>query len=250
MPIDPPFDLALVVLLIVFGGFLLFGFAFGELSPDRTHRQHTLSQLPQPAVLAACALIWWLAAARGTEIEAFSRYIFLGVAMGFVGDAILRDLLPVRNPVLWAMAVFGVGHIFYILACRELQILFDLYNTQVIVIAVVIGGVISVGTWMGLVRVPGGDPTLNNGSLAYGLLLGGMAAYAVALAIQFPALLPLAAGAALFMISDIILGNYLFHHSKWHLIGDVIWFTYIIGQALIVFSNATALTLLRGALRS
>jgi hypothetical protein len=244
MPIHPPFDLLIVVLLIVFGGFFLFGFAFGRLSPDRTRRQSKLTQLPQSIVLVACALIWWLAAARGTPLETFSRCIFLGMSLGFAGDVIMGRLFPLGNRVIWGMLAFGAGHVFYVLACREVQILFSLNDQRTLVIFLVVGFVVSVGTWMGLVRVPEGNSNQNTASLFYGLLLGGMAAYAAALASQMPALLPLAAGAILFLFSDIMLGNHIFRRNNWYLVGDVIWFTYILGQGLIVFTNSTALTLL------
>ncbi len=249
MPIEPPFDLLILILLIVFSGFLLFGFAFGKLSADRTHRQPRQTQLAQSVVLVVCALVWWLWGARSSEVETFSRYIFLGMALGFVGDVLLSNLLRLKNPVIWGMVAFGAGHAFYILSYRQLQILFSLDDRRILVIALVVSAVISMGTWMGLIYIPNGSSLLNAGSLCYGLLLGGMAAYAAALALQQPAFLPLAAGALLFMVSDIILGNYLFRQNRWHLVGDVIWFSYIIGQALIVFTNATALTLLAEAVR-
>ena len=248
MPISSPYDLLIVVLMIFFSGFLVFGFAFGELSSDRTRRQSKLTQLPQSVILVVCALIWWLAGARGTEVEMFSRYLFIGMAMGFVGDVTLGGLLRLRMPVIWGMLAFGVGHVFYLLALRELQILFSLDDPRALVIALVIAAVVSVGTWRGLVFVPGGDAVLNAGSLAYGLLLGGMVAYAAALAVQLPAFLPFAVGGVLFLISDILLGNHLFRRTRQYLVGDAIWFTYILGQALIVFSNATALSLLQAAL--
>lgn len=247
MPIASPFDLLILVLMIVFSGLLLFGFAFGKLPVDRTQRQPRQTQLAQSAVLVTCALIWWLVGARSTEVEAFARYVFLGMSLGFLGDILLSDLLRIRNALILGMAAFGVGHIFYILGYRELQILFGLEDARTLVITLVVAGVVSIGTWMGLVYVPEGETALNVGSLVYGLVLGGMAGYALALALQLPAFLPMAVGAVLFLISDIILGNFLFRQNRWYLVGDVIWFTYVIGQALIVFSNATALTLLAEA---
>lgn len=56
--------------------------------------------------------------------------------------------------------------------------------------------------------------------------------------------MPLALGAALFMVSDTILGNQLFRDNTWFMVSDVVWITYIFGQALIVFSSAIGLRVL------
>jgi hypothetical protein len=51
---------------------------------------------------------------------------------------------------------------------------------------------------------------------------------------------PLAIGAALFLLSDLILAGELFSGLKFPLIGDVIWLTYGPAQALIVYAAGAA----------
>jgi hypothetical protein len=74
--------------------------------------------------------------------------------------------------------------------------------------------------------------------LGYALLLGVMAGAAVGLVVQEARFLVLAIGALLFLVSDAILGNWLFRGNEWFLIGDGVWILYAAGQALIVFSPA------------
>ncbi|MBN1285915.1 MAG: hypothetical protein JXB47_10995 [Anaerolineae bacterium] len=243
LPIRSPFHLLIIVLLIVFGGFLAFGFAFGSLATDRTRRQSNTTRLPQAAVLAVCALIWWLFAARSTSIETFARCVFLGMALSFASNVVMAGLLRIENRVLWNMVIGGAGCIFYILALRELQILFDLGDKSTLVLMLVVGWVVSVGVWMGLIVVSEGGPATNTGTLIYGLLLGSMAAYAGALAVQMPGLMPVAAGAGLNFIANMLWGNHTLRNNNWYLVSDVAWITYIFGQALIVFTTATVLTI-------
>ncbi len=241
LPVRSPFDLLIIALLIVFGGFLVFGFAFGKPSADGTRRQSIYTQLPQSLVLATCALIWWLAAARSTTLETFARLVFLGIALHFVSDIILADVLALQHPLRWGMVVCAAAAGFYILALRQLQILFALHDNSTLVIALVVAWVMSVGIWMGAMMIQ--NPLDDLVSLTCIVLKGSLAAYATALTIQLPALLPAAVGGVLSLVSAAILGNHLLHQNKWRMIGDVAWITYIAGQALIVFTNATTLTL-------
>jgi hypothetical protein len=73
-------------------------------------------------------------------------------------------------------------------------------------------------------------------ALPYALLLASTAGFATGLALQSSHFVPLALGAALFLLSDLILAGELFSGLKFPLIGDVIWLTYGPGQALIVYA--------------
>jgi hypothetical protein len=78
-------------------------------------------------------------------------------------------------------------------------------------------------------------------ALLYALLLAGTAGVATGLALQTPAFIPVAVGAALFLASDLILAGELFNGLSFPLIGDVVWLTYGPAQALIVYGTALAL---------
>ena len=79
-------------------------------------------------------------------------------------------------------------------------------------------------------------------ALPYALLLASTAGVVTGLAVQDPVFWPMAIGAALFVLSDLIIAGRLFNprplgsqrHSD--LIDNTIWLTYGPGQMLIVYS--------------
>ena len=77
---------------------------------------------------------------------------------------------------------------------------------------------------------------LHLAALPYALLLASTAGFATGLALQSALFIPLALGAGLFLISDLILATQLFNKAYFWLISDVVWLTYGPGQMLIVFS--------------
>ena len=76
-------------------------------------------------------------------------------------------------------------------------------------------------------------------ALPYSLLLAGTAGVASGLALADRRFLPLAAGAALFLASDLILAFGLFRGSFPYQT-EAVWLTYGPGQMLIVFSTLVA----------
>ena len=83
-------------------------------------------------------------------------------------------------------------------------------------------------------------------ALPYALLLATTAGVATGLALADSGFLLLALGAALFLLSDLILAGDMFSGLSFPLIGDVIWLTYGPAQMLIVYSAATVLARLKG----
>ncbi len=71
--------------------------------------------------------------------------------------------------------------------------------------------------------------------------LASTAGFASGLALQAGGFTPLAIGAALFLLSDLILAAQLFNNLRFRFIGDIVWLTYGPAQMLIVFSVYTAL---------
>jgi hypothetical protein len=78
-------------------------------------------------------------------------------------------------------------------------------------------------------------------ALPYSLLLASTAGFATGLALQDSTFITLAIGAALFLLSDLILAAQLFNKFHFPLIGDVIWLTYGPAQMLIVYTLGSAL---------
>jgi hypothetical protein len=88
----------------------------------------------------------------------------------------------------------------------------------------------------------GSDATLLHWvALPYALLLAGTAGVGTGLALQNGAFAPLAVGAALFLLSDLILAGELFSGLRFRLIGDVVWLTYGPAQMLIVYTAGVLL---------
>jgi uncharacterized membrane protein YhhN len=233
--------------LIPWAALLFGGFAFGTADPTKTRRMPTWTRLASSFVLVIAAWLWFR-----LYREPYSLLIAIGMTLGLVGDLFMARLLPVKQPILGGMAAFGLGHVAYIAAFLHLSNIaasnaaaflgntagFDapLSRYGAWLVWLLIG---AVGWYVVVFR--GQKPTiLHYAALPYSLLLASTAAFATALALQQPVFIPLAIGAALFLLSDLILAAQLFNHAHFPLIGDVIWLTYGPAQALIVYSAATA----------
>ena len=103
---------------------------------------------------------------------------------------------------------------------------------------------LGLGAWVVFVRSPHLPPLLSYAAPGYVILLSAMTGLAASLALAAPRLWTLALGAVLFLASDTLLANHIFRKRNWFLVNDVVWVTYICGQALIVWSNVATLGLL------
>lgn len=221
--------------LIPWAALLFGGFAFGTADPTKTRRMPTWTRLASSLVLVIVA--WaWLALNRNT----YSLLIATGMTLGFIGDVFMARLLPVKQPVLGGMAAFGLGHVAYIAAFLHLGSRAGLDAAAPRYSSWLVWLLIGVVGWYVVVFRGQKVTVLHWAALPYSLLLASTAAFATALALQQPAFIPLAIGAALFLLSDLILAAQLFNHAYFPFIGDVIWLTYGPAQALIVYSTATA----------
>jgi len=244
LPLVQPYRGLLYGFLALWAALLILGFAFGQLNETRTNRIPLWNRMGSSLILVACALIWWQVGAAGSPLVSYARLICFGMAVSFLGDLIMARVIPLPERVIFGMLAFGIAHVCYIFAYLDLGQTLALSRR-----AAQLGGMIALwaiagALWWLLIRSPQTSNVLNAGSLIYALLLATMTGMAVSLAVQQPRLGLLALGAILFLISDVILGNELFRNNVWPLVGDVVWVTYIVGQALIVFSTATALRLM------
>lgn len=227
-----PFLIALVALwaLLLFGGF-----ALGRTSPDGRQRMPTWTRM---ASSAALTLIGWLGVYlfRPTPVGIYALLIAIGMSLGLLGDLILAQILALPQHTLFGMAAFGLGHIAYIAAALTLAAQFGLGAPGPLWGALAVWLVIGAVGWY-VVVVHGQKPNaLIWAALPYSLLLAGVTGLFTGVALQAPIVAVAAVGAALFLISDLILARQLFRDWSFPLIGDVIWLTYGPGQALIVAS--------------
>jgi hypothetical protein len=195
------------------------------------------------AVLVAAG--WsWAVLARESGAAAFALLIAVGMTLGFLGDLFMAKLLPVSPHVLWGIGAFGLGHVAYIAAILGYGTTQGLDAAGPRFGAWLVWLLIGAVAWYFVVfRGHASRPTaLHWAALPYALLLASTAGFATGLALQNPAFVPLAIGAVLFLISDLILAAQLFAGRSFRLIDDVIWLTYGPGQMLIVYSVGAALT--------
>ena len=228
----------MIGLLVLWGMFLFGGFLFG--SSSETHRMPTWTRMASSITLVVAGWSWVVLSWEG-GIRPFPTYIALGMTFGLLGDLILADLMPGGRSVPAGILSFGIGHILYIIGILQFG------NQQSLNAGGVRWGALAIWLLIGAVGwyfmvYRGQDATMLHWiALPYALLLAGTAGFATGLAVQSTLFVPMAVGAALFLLSDLILAAEIFNGLTFRSIGDVIWLTYGPGQMLIVYAIGAAL---------
>lgn len=231
----------LLGLLVLWAIFLFGGFVFGPTEANR--RMPTWTRMASSATLVIAALSWYVFS-RGSTASGYALFIAFGMSLGFLGDLLLAGVLPGGRNVIAGILAFGAGHVFYIVAflrfSNEAGLTDPLKRWAALAIWLLIG---LVGWYLIVFR--GSSPTLVHWiALPYALLLATTAGIATGIAWQDGRFVPLAAGAALFLLSDLILAGEMFSGLSFPLIGDVIWLTYGPAQMLIVYSVGSVMATL------
>jgi hypothetical protein len=240
--VPAPWNLICQLLLLGIWVLLVGGFSLNRYDDERAGRVPKSMEWPQSALLIGLAAIVWAMAARPTPLATLGALVCAGMACGFVGDLFMANVFQQKSHVLFGMAAFGIGHVLYILAFRELAVYFALHDLGRYTLAVLITWAAALSLWFALVRKPGGG-AMQYAALAYALFLASMAGFALGLALQNRTFLGLAVGAILFLLSDTLIAARLFARRVFLYLGDAIWATYILAQALIVLVVPLALTL-------
>ncbi len=222
---------ALDVLLLA-GGLIL-----GRPDAAQTGRLPRPLRMALSIILVVVALLQWRLAAA-TPAAAYAGWVLLGMALGFFGDLVMAGLIPTPNRLLGGMSAFGLGHVAYIIALATPTAALGL-GRRLPVVGLLLA-LVAIVLWARLVRKPGGPQALNVAALGYSMLMAATNALALNLALGNARFGPLAAGAALFLISDLILGHWNIRGHGWRSIDDHIWITYNLGQLLIVSSVGAA----------
>ncbi len=239
--VDTPFArFWFLALLLLWAALLFGGFAMGKLDAKRERRMPMWTRLASSATLVIAAWSWWLVS-RGTTTALFGLLIAVGMTLGCLGDLLMARLLGGSQYLLRGMAAFGLGHVAYIAAGLIYGSSHGLAARMPLLTAW--GGWLLIGAagWF-FVIFRGQQPNpLHWIALPYALLLAGTAGVATGLALQQVRLLPMALGAVLFLISDLILAAHLFSHRRFRGVDDLIWLTYGPGQMLIVYAVGAAM---------
>jgi len=242
-----PSQTSLLLLCALLALFLLSNIAaivFGKPSPDRTRHAIPWLQRSTSLQLAMMAWLFWGFGARQTTLAMYALLIAIGMSLSFVADLIMAEMIRLPNRVLGGIVVFGAAHLFYIAAFLSGGASLGLWRPDLWIGSALFWLPVGVAVWYRWVRHPSLAPLSNTSSLGYTLLIVVMVAGAGALALADGRLwLPLG-GAFLFLISDTILGNQIFHRHDWPYVSEVVWATYSFGQAGIVWSVFLALRLL------
>lgn len=227
MTSNPIVDLGLIVIPVL----LLSAFAFGQYNAERTRRTLKPLRLSTSAVAAVIALVAWLS---HSPLANAAPWFLIGMVFGLLGDLTLADVLPMPNRMIGGIALFGVGHVAYIIGFAQVAATLGLSDPLTGSMFWVVYVLASSFLWVLFINNPTKSRTLNLGSLIYAWLISVMAGTAGGLAIQDARFVPTAIGGALFLLSDLILGNRELRDNGWFLVHDVVWVIYIAGQALIV----------------
>lgn len=235
--------LIVTVLLVVWAALLFGGFALGRPTGQPPRRMPIWTRMASSLALVIAAWAWWLPSYE-SGVEDYAWGIAVGMTFGMVGDLCMAGLLRMGDRIIGGILAFSVGHVVYIIAILSLGDRFGLDVTGVRLGAWLAWLFIGVLAWYAIVYRPAKKRTLVHViALGYALLLASTAGLATGLALQNGLFWGLALGAALFLLSDMILAGELFGGLRFPLLSDVVWLTYGPGQMLIVYSVDAALRL-------
>ena len=233
----PPLQRAwLVALWFLWSAFLFGGLILG--SPHENRRMPRWTRMASSWTLVVAGWSWWLFL-QHTEVGLYAFWIALGMTFGGLGDLFLAELLGIKGTraVIAGIGAFGVGHLAYIGAilygAKRFLTPSMMQFGQVLMLFWIIA---LIGWWGMVMRGQKHRHVVHWAALPYALLLATTAGLAAGMASQSMAFWPLAAGAFLFLVSDLILAGALFGGLKWPYMHDIVWMAYGPGQMLIVYS--------------
>lgn len=187
----------------------------------------------------------WFGICRGTAAGRYTLLIAVGMTLGAIGDFFmagrLQALITLPNPALGGMAAFGLGHIIYITGCFVARRRAQLNSASAMWGSIIAWQIISAIGWYLVVFLSTKESTqlLIWPALPYSQLLAGTAGVATGLAVQNRKFALLAVGAALFLISDLILAWGMFR-DPFPFRTLAVWGPYGGGQMMIVYAIVTA----------
>lgn len=233
-----PIRLALAILLVLWTGALV-GSLVLEIT-DAPVAHSTVSSLLRSTSPLLVIIAWVLyAGGRGDGLGTVRLLVAIGMSVSCVGDVVMGQIIPTPEPILTGIAVFGTAHIIYIIAFAIVAGRLGLRSARVRWASMGVAVAVGVACWSTFVRTPAAPVALNTGALVYALIIGSMGGMALSLALQSRRFIATAVGAGLFMLSDVMLGAWALRDTRWEYIGEAVWWSYIIGQMLIVWSIGT-----------
>jgi hypothetical protein len=227
----------LLGLLILWAGLLFGGFIFGKESADHTRRMPAWTRMASSLTLVVAAWSYWLwlnniSFGVGEQVKTLALCFAIGMTLGFIGDLFMAELLiKGEKHILGGIGAFALGHIAYIAGMLSSTTLPTEENAWLPLVIWQIAGLIG---WYVIVFRSKEPAFMRYAALPYTLLLASTAGLAHTLAVNSQFFALIAIGAALFLLSDLILAAQLFRKAHFRYISDVVWLTYGPGQMLIV----------------
>ena len=219
-------------------------FAIGIFGPWRdAPALKTNGRLPRPirmllsfSLLVAAFLIWQ---SSSRLFAVYSQWVLLGMLASFVGDLIMARLIPLPNRLIGGMIAFGIAHALYITAyVQTMGSLRVAATSSGLWFGIAFYGVFTLFGWWILIRNPDKPRAINLGALGYAIVVGAMAAFALALAYLFDGVFWLTAlGGLLFVASDFIIGVTDIRGVAIENANDWIWLTYVAAQMGIIYAG-------------
>ena len=228
------------ILWLTWAALLFGGFALGRPPLPGKNRVPTAARMGSSAVLVAAAVVFAVSTPGSLPLALTA----LGMALGLLGDLFMARLILKGGHFLHGgIGAFGLCHVAYIIALfaagNALGATDALPRWGALIAAWVFGLVM----WLAVIWRPAKERLpLHGAALVYALLLASTLGAAAGLALQVPAFWPVALGALLFLISDLILAAQLFNGLRFRLINEAVWLTYGPGQMLIVFGMGLAMS--------
>src|SRR5690242_12240839 len=104
---SPSASVWLIALLVVWAALLL-----GSVVASFRSRQRmaTWLRLASSAILVLAAWSWYIVARDTATVAEFTLLVALGMTLGFAGDLLLADVLPITQGFLAGMGAFALGH--------------------------------------------------------------------------------------------------------------------------------------------
>lgn len=235
-------DAWLIGLLAIWAILLFGGFALGKHNAEGTHRIPRWARMTSSLVLVIAGWSWY-AITHDQPVQIYSLFIAIGMTLGCIGDLFMARLIIKRdNYVLGGIGAFALCHVAYIIGILRWSNHTGLNDSTARWGALIIWLLIGLVGWFIVVFWRNQTSILHYAALPYTLLLSSTTGFSWGLLAQDSAYCALAAGAALFLFSDLVLAVGLFREkSRIPLSGDIVWLTYGPGQMLIVYSIGAAL---------
>ncbi|MHB8064678.1 MAG: lysoplasmalogenase family protein [Ruminiclostridium sp.] len=164
------------------------------------------------------------------------KYLVLGVFACFTGDLIFGNVIPISASFLGGIVAFGIAQIFFI--CVFIKILkankIKVFNRRLFISMSVLSLICLLICFI-LVQYSATSTIISFGILAYSLLLCTMASFAISLTSINIRCWIIAAGAILFVVSDMIIGLTGFAIIRIANPGFAIWSTYVAALMGIIY---------------